>query len=67
MCSLPLDIIQNGFKKATQLWKALSADEKNQNPDWIDPKFGFTDEKLIADQLHDFPLVEFGKQFFLSA
>jgi transcription-repair coupling factor (superfamily II helicase) len=59
-----LDIIQTGHKKATQLWKALSAEEKNQNPDWIDPKFSFTDEKLIADQLHDFPLVEFGKQFF---
>ncbi|MEO6149066.1 MAG: CarD family transcriptional regulator, partial [Mucilaginibacter sp.] len=62
-----LDIIQSGFKKATQLWKALSADEKNQNPDWIDPKFGFTDEKLIADQLSDFPVVEFGKQFFYNA
>jgi transcription-repair coupling factor (superfamily II helicase) len=61
-----LDIIQSGFKKATTLWKALSADEKNQNPDWIDPKFAFTDEKLIADQLHDFPLVEFGKQFFYN-
>ncbi|RCH54903.1 transcription-repair coupling factor [Mucilaginibacter hurinus] len=62
-----LDIIQTGFKKATQLWKALSADEKAQNPDWIDPKFGFTDEKLIADQLSDFPVVEFGKQFFYHA
>ncbi|NCD69350.1 transcription-repair coupling factor [Mucilaginibacter agri] len=59
-----LDIIRDGFKKATQLWKALSADEKNQNPDWIDPKFGFTDDKLIADQLYDFAVVEFGKQFF---
>jgi transcription-repair coupling factor (superfamily II helicase) len=62
-----LDIIQTGYKKATQLWKALSADEKNQNPEWIDPKFGFTDEKLIADQLHDFPVIEFGKQFFYNA
>jgi transcription-repair coupling factor (superfamily II helicase) len=60
------DIIQSGYKKATQLWKALSAEDKNQNPDWIDPKFGFTDEKLIADQLHDFPVVEFGKQFFYT-
>lgn len=59
-----LDIIKDGFKKATNLWKALSAEEKNSNPDWIDPKFGFVDEKLIADQLFDFPVVEFGKQFF---
>ncbi|OKS88985.1 transcription-repair coupling factor [Mucilaginibacter polytrichastri] len=59
-----LDVIRDGYKKATQLWKALSADEKNQNPDWIDPKFGFTDDKLIADQLYDFAVVEYGKQFF---
>jgi transcription-repair coupling factor (superfamily II helicase) len=62
-----LDIIQTGYKKAVQLWKALSAEEKNHNPDWIDPKFSFTDEKLIADQLHDFPVVEFGKQPFYQA
>lgn len=61
-----LDIIQDGYKKATQLWKALSADEKEKNQDWIDPKFGFTDEKLIASQLSDFPIVEFGKQFFYT-
>ncbi|QJD96388.1 transcription-repair coupling factor [Mucilaginibacter robiniae] len=59
-----LDIIQDGHKKATQLWKALPAEDKAQNPDWIDPKFAFTDEKMIADQLHDFPVIEFGKQFF---
>ncbi|WCT12267.1 transcription-repair coupling factor [Mucilaginibacter jinjuensis] len=59
-----LDVIRDGYKKATQLWKALSAEEKNQNPDWIDPKFGFTDDKLIADQLYDFAVVEYGKQFF---
>ncbi|WP_158825580.1 transcription-repair coupling factor [Mucilaginibacter lacusdianchii] len=62
-----LDIIKDGYKKATQLWKALSADEKTQNPDWIDPKYAFTDEKMIADQLHDFAVVEFGKQFFYDA
>ena len=61
------DIIQTGYKKAVQLWKALSVEEKNQNPDWIDPKFSFTDERLIADQLHDFPVVEFGKQMFYQA
>lgn len=60
------DIIQEGYKKANQLWKALSADEKQQNPEWIDPKFNFTDEKLIADQLADYPVIEFGKQFFYN-
>jgi transcription-repair coupling factor (superfamily II helicase) len=62
-----LDIIQEGHKKANQLWKALSAEEKNQNPDWIDPKYAFTDEKMIADQLRDFAVIEFGKQFFYTA
>jgi len=61
---LTLDVIKSGYKKAVELWKALSSEEKTKNPEWIDPKFGFTDEKLIGDQLHDFPVVEFGKQFF---
>lgn len=59
-----LDVLKEGYKKAIELWKALPAETKNQNPDWIDPKFSFTEEKLLADQLKDFPVVEFGKQFF---
>nr|WP_242695852.1 transcription-repair coupling factor [Pedobacter sp. SYSU D00873] len=59
-----LDILKEGYKKANELWKALAAADKQQNPDWIDPKFNFTDEKLLADQLKDFAIVEFGKQFF---
>ena len=59
-----LDVLRDGYKKAVELWKALPADVKSQNQDWIDPKFGFTDEKLLADQLKDFPIIEFGKQFF---
>lgn len=59
-----LDIVKNGYKKAVELWKALPSKEKQENQDWIDPKFAFTDEKMISDMFHDFPLVEFGKQFF---
>ena len=59
-----LDIIKAGFKKAVELWKALSIADKTQNPEWIDPKFAFTDEKLLGDHLQDFPIIEFGKQFF---
>ena len=62
-----LDILKDGFKKATELWKALPLSDKNQNPEWIDPKFNFTEEKLLADQLKDFSIVEFGKQFFYQA
>lgn len=59
-----LDILKDGYKKATELWRALSAADKQKNPEWIDPRFNFTDEKILADQLKDFPVVEFGKQFF---
>lgn len=59
-----LDIIKGGHKKAVELWKALPAQEKQENQNWIDPKYSFSDEKMIADILQDFPLVEFGKQFF---
>ncbi|KIO76061.1 transcription-repair coupling factor [Pedobacter lusitanus] len=59
-----LDIIKTGYKKAVELWKALPSKEKQENPDWIDPKFAFSDERMIGDIVHDFSLIEFGKQFF---
>ena len=59
-----LDIIKGGHKKAVELWKALPAQEKQENQNWIDPEYSFSDEKMIADILQEFPLVEFGKQFF---
>lgn len=62
-----LDILKTGYKKATELWKGLSAADKQQNEEWIDPKFNFTEDKLLADQLRDFAIVEFGKQFFYPA
>src|SRR5690606_4099327 len=62
-----LDVVKAGYKKATALWQALSADEKQPNPEWIDPKFNFTTEKLIANLVQEFPIIEFGKQFFYNA
>lgn len=62
-----LDVIEAGYKKSTELWKALSDNDKQINPDWIDPKYAFSNQKMLADQLQDFPLVEFGKQFFYPA
>lgn len=62
-----IDIIQKGYKEATKLWAALSATDKERNPDWIDPKFSFSDSKILANMLQDFPVVEFGKQFFYDA
>ncbi|GAA4782119.1 transcription-repair coupling factor [Olivibacter ginsenosidimutans] len=62
-----LDIIQSGYKQAAKLWTALSTADKAHNPEWIDPKFNFSDEKMFANLLQDFPLVEFGKQYFYNS
>ena len=62
-----LDVIKAGYQKANELWKALSAEEKKQNPEWLAPSVCFTHEKMLADQLGDFNLMEFGKQFFYTA
>lgn len=62
-----LDILREGYKKASQLWKALSEEDIKNNPEWIDPRFTFTDDKNFGAMLFDFPNVEFGKQFFFKA
>lgn len=62
-----LDIIGKGYKKAVELWRALPQEDKHQNPEWVDPKYSFIDEKNITAILQDFAVVEFGKQFFYKA
>jgi transcription-repair coupling factor (superfamily II helicase) len=59
-----LDTIKEGNKKATEFWNALSEKEKKDNSEWINPAYGFSDEKNFNALLFDFPIVEFGKQFF---
>ncbi|WP_313512153.1 transcription-repair coupling factor [Sphingobacterium sp.] len=59
-----LDIIQEGYKKASKYWKALTEKEIKDNPDWVDPRFTFTDDKNFNAMLFEYALVEFGKQFF---
>ena len=61
------DVILDGYKKASQFWKALSEKEIKDNPEWIDPRFTFTDDKNFGALLFDFPNIEFGKQFFFKA
>lgn len=61
------DVILEGYKKASQLWKALSETDLKNNPDLIDPRFTFTDDKNFGSLLFEFPNVEFGKQFFFKA
>ncbi|MFM6975837.1 MAG: transcription-repair coupling factor [Sphingobacteriaceae bacterium] len=63
---LTLDVVGKGYQKSKELWKAISEADKKQNPEWVDPKYQFIDEKMLADQLHDFAVIEFGKQFFYT-
>jgi len=62
-----MDIIARGYKKAAELWRALSPEDKQQNPEWVDPKYNFIDEKNLSAILSDFAVVEFGKQFLYKA
>lgn len=62
-----LDILRDGYQKAAQFWKALSEDDIKNNPEWIDPRFTFSDEKNVNAMLFEFPVIEFGKQFFLQS
>lgn len=59
-----LDVIQDGYKKASQFWKALSEEQIRDNPEWVDPRFTFSDHNNLGAMLFDFPVTEFGKQFF---
>ncbi len=62
-----MDIISRGYKKAAELWWALSSEDKQQNPEWVDPRYNFIDEKNLTAILRDFAVVEFGKQFLYKA
>lgn len=57
------DITQAGFQKARELWAALKADAKDMDPEWIDPKYTFTDHQYMLSLMRDLTVIEFGKQF----
>lgn len=62
-----LDIIKDGYKKASEFWKALSEKDILSNPEWIDPRLTFTDQRNFSAMLFEFAIIEFGKQFFYKA
>ena len=64
---MTLDVVKNGYKKSKELWEAIPEADKNQNPEWLNPNQQLLDEKMLASQLQDFTIVEFGKQFFYKA
>ena len=62
-----LDVIKDGYKKASEFWKALSEKDILSNPDWIDPRLTFTDQRNFGAMMFEFAIIEFGKQFFYKA
>lgn len=62
-----LDTLKDGYKKASEFWKALPEKDIQANSDWVDPRVTFTTDGVFGDMLFDFPNIEFGKQFFYKA
>ncbi len=62
-----LDIMKDGYKRASEFWKALDEKAILENADWIDPRVTFTTDRTFSEFLFEFPNVEFGKQYFYKA
>jgi len=62
-----LDLLQDGYKKASDFWKALPEKDIKANTDWVDPRVTFTTDRVFGEMLFDFPNIEFGKQFYYKA
>lgn len=63
---MTLDVVKNGYQKSKELWDAIPEADKKQNPEWLNPNQQLIDEKMLGSQLQDFPVIEFGKQFFYT-
>src|SRR5690606_40304038 len=59
-----LDILKDGYKKASEFWKALPEKDIQANSEWVHPRLTFTTERAFGEMLFDFPNIEFGKQIF---
>lgn len=62
-----LDIMKDGYKKASEFWKALPEKDILANADWVDPRVTFTTDRTFSEFLFDFPTIEFGKQYYYKA
>lgn len=62
-----LDVLKSGYKKASDVWKALPEKDIQANSEWVDPRVTFTTDRTFGEMLFDFPNIEFGKQFFYKA
>ncbi|NQD70425.1 transcription-repair coupling factor, partial [Sphingobacterium shayense] len=59
-----LDVIKDGYKQASKVWKALDEKEIKANLEWVDPRVTFTTDRMLSEIMFEFPNIEFGKQFF---
>src|SRR5690606_2932184 len=62
-----LDVIKDGYKQASKVWKALDEKEIKANTEWIDPRVTFTTDRMLGEIMFEFPNIEFGKHFFYKA
>ncbi|QBQ39811.1 transcription-repair coupling factor [Sphingobacterium psychroaquaticum] len=62
-----LDIMKDGYKKASEFWKALPEKDILVHADWVDPRVTFTTDRGFGELMFDFPNVEFGKHFYYKA
>lgn len=62
-----LDIMKDGYKKASEFWKALPEESITANQEWVDPRVTFSTDRIFSELLFEFPNVEFGKQFYYKA
>jgi len=62
-----LDVMKDGYKKASEFWKALPEKDILANVDWVDPRVTFTTDRTFSELLFDFPTIEFGKQYYYKA
>lgn len=62
-----LDVIKDGYKQASKVWKALDEKEIKANLEWVDPRVTFTTDRMLSEIMFEFPNIEFGKQFFYKA
>jgi len=59
-----LDVMQEGYARASAFWKALPERDIAANADWIDPRTAFTPSRDFAEMIFGFANIEFGSRFY---
>ncbi len=59
-----LDIIKTGYPKSIEIFEALSTEDKNLHPEFLDPQYVFQNNKDLENAFDKINLIEFGKQYY---